>query len=334
MTPLLVWLALALPAGAVEMSGGDFSLTGGMAGSGVELSAGGVTGQLAGAAASDCGAEGNRTGGTYTGLCGNSAYSLLSAAVSNTVNSAGNTVSVTVPQNSAPEDFDLFINTDPQATPQRVDSEVIRQATAKLRNALGPSFIPAPQGVVELNMIQEDEQFYDGALSPLASLSLKYTDANGDGIVDGSNPPIRAHTLRLWRLDPGQRLWVRVPDSSVDTANKALTAAIPHFSVYAMIGAADADVGAVYAYPVPWSPNNGSANCANGITFTNLPSEGAIRIYNLAGELVRSQDITSAAGSMCWDVKTNGGRSVSSGVYLWVVQAGSNRKIGKLMIIR
>ncbi|MFA5139067.1 MAG: T9SS type A sorting domain-containing protein, partial [Elusimicrobiota bacterium] len=235
---------------------------------------------------------------------------------------------------AAPEDFDLFINTDPQATPQRVDSEIIREANAKLRNALGPSFIPAPQGVVELNMIQEDDQFYDGSLSPFASLSLKYTDADGDGIVDGSNPPIRAHTLHLWRLDQDQRLWVRVPDSSVDAGNKTLSAFIPHFSVYAMIGAADVDVGSVYAYPVPWSPNSGGGNCSGGITFNNVPSEGAIRIYNLAGELVRSQDITSTTGSMCWDVKTNGGRSVSSGVYIWVVQAGSNRKTGKLMIIR
>ena len=76
------------------------------------------------------------------------------------------------------------------------------------------------------------------------------------------------------------------------------------------------DVSLVYAFPVPWNPNGGDpaqGNRADGIRFTNLPSQGTIRIFNMAGQLVRSLDIPLNAATVSWDAKNSGGEEVSGG---------------------
>jgi flagellar hook assembly protein FlgD len=73
------------------------------------------------------------------------------------------------------------------------------------------------------------------------------------------------------------------------------------------------------------------------MTFTNLPSECTIKIYTLAGGLVRQLQHSDAAGlphQEIWDGKTTHGDNAASGVYLWRVESSADGKNGKLMIIR
>ena len=237
---------------------------------------------------------------------------------------------------SVPEDFDFFINPDPATSPMRVNPASLSQATARLSRTAGAQAALAPGSAVELNLLQDSGAFYDGNLNQLAGVTLSYADANGDGLVDGTS--IRVKTLAIYTLDEAHSLWVRVPASRVDTAARTVTALMPHFSVYALIGAADQDVEQVHPYPVPWAPNSGNplvdGDLAGGITFTNLPSEGTISIYTLTGQLVRALSITPFNPQLKWDVKTTGGQDVVSGVYLWRVKSGDNTKAGKLIVIR
>ncbi len=246
-------------------------------------------------------------------------------------------VSFSLSKYAVPEDFDFFINTDPTANPLRANPGAITTANLKLSSTLGAQAALVPQSIVELNLLVESGNFWDAPLAQTAEISLAYKDADNDGIVDGSNPPIRVKALGIYVLNSSHGLWVRLPGSTLDTTAQRVSARAPHLSVFALIGAADQAVESVYAYPVPWAPNSGNlldGTHAGGITFTNLPSEGTITIFTLSGSLVQTLAISPANPQLRWDGRTPGGRNVVSGVYLWRVQSGNNSKVGKLVVIR
>jgi hypothetical protein len=76
------------------------------------------------------------------------------------------------------------------------------------------------------------------------------------------------------------------------------------------------------------------------VEFRNLPrAKGMIRIYTLAGDLVRELhfDGRYGVGTVKWDLVSRTGQDVTSGVYLYSVQPEGNqfeRKIGKFTVIR
>lgn len=324
---------------ASEMSGSSFTLSETAVAAGASVSGG--SGQLlysgvVGDAASS-GADGLLAGGELALLTGPSNAVLYLHTVNNLMDAQADKGSVMVPANAAANDFDFYINIAPMDTPFRIQPNRITEAQSRL-SSLGPYFTLLPQTLLEINMVKDDGTFQDAALAAPATLTIRYPDVDGNGIVDGTTPPVRAKTLRLWRLDEQRGMWVKVPDSSADVSSKTVSGRIQLLHVYALIGSADIDVSNVYAFPVPWSPNSGDPSLGNktdGIRFANTPTEGRIRIYNIAGELVRTLDIPQGnLGTVSWDVRTNGGRDVASGVYIWVAASGSNKKSGKLMIIR
>jgi len=70
------------------------------------------------------------------------------------------------------------------------------------------------------------------------------------------------------------------------------------------------------------------------IKFQHLPDVCTIRIFNLAGDLIRTIEKTDGATSIeTWDVLTENGLPVASGIYLYVVDApGMGQKIGKMAV--
>lgn len=233
-----------------------------------------------------------------------------------------------------PENGFVVIKTNPLAEPDAVNPEGIRQANDKIA-ANGGAFHQAV-ALAEINAYGKD----GGALEiakPDLRLSLGYKDADADGIVDGTSPPLRASTLSLWVLDEKKNLWMKIAGSSVDRQARLVAAPIPHLSTFALIGSADTDVSEVYAFPVPWKPRAGDSarygTLSEGITFVNLPSEGTLRLYTISGELVRAISFSSGALTLKWDASNDFGQSVASGVYIWEIVSGGNRKTGKLMIV-
>ena len=167
-------------------------------------------------------------------------------------------------------------------------------------------------------------------------ISFPYADDNGDGMVDGSNPAVRAKNLAVWRLNENNRLWVKQTGADLDAAARQVSLKVEHFSSYALMGVADTDVSTVYAYPIPFRPNAGDTarygSWADLITFTSLPSYGKIRIYTIAGDKVRELDVVPP--EMKWDVRNSKGQIVASGVYLWEIVSDGNRKTRKLMVVK
>ncbi len=71
------------------------------------------------------------------------------------------------------------------------------------------------------------------------------------------------------------------------------------------------------------------------VKFINLPPVPLkIRIFNIAGDLVRTMDRTDIYNSeFVWDLKTDQGLWVASGVYVWLIEAeGLGTKYGKMAI--
>ncbi len=89
-------------------------------------------------------------------------------------------------------------------------------------------------------------------------------------------------------------------------------------------------------YPNPFMPNDQDANTGSwntGVTFLNVAEETAVRIYTLAGELVRDSGPTDDA-EWVWDGCNAAGTRVASGMYIYVATYGQEQKIGKIVVIR
>jgi hypothetical protein len=86
------------------------------------------------------------------------------------------------------------------------------------------------------------------------------------------------------------------------------------------------------------------------VTFLNLPrTRGTIRIYSLAGDLVRSlpfdgrppadlqygrDPVSTGAGSIAWNLVSRNGQRIVSGIYLYSVETQLGRKVGRFVVIR
>lgn len=71
------------------------------------------------------------------------------------------------------------------------------------------------------------------------------------------------------------------------------------------------------------------------IHFINLPSRSVIKIYTVAGDLVRElQHDDPVRDFERWDLKNGAGRAVAAGIYVYRVEAGSFQFQNRLVVIR
>jgi hypothetical protein len=70
------------------------------------------------------------------------------------------------------------------------------------------------------------------------------------------------------------------------------------------------------------------------VRFMNLPETCTVRIFNLAGELVRTLQKTDPTSSVLnWDLLTENRLPVASGVYIFHVEApGAGQTVGRMII--
>jgi hypothetical protein len=240
--------------------------------------------------------------------------------------------------------FDITVNKDPLGRPMIVDPEKINEAIRKIVHNDGLWAQPGPNNLMEVTVFDE-QGYYTKPLAKRGALAMRYNDANGDGIVDGSNPPVRVNTLTAWGLDETRNTWVELPGTNADRASQTVTAYFEAPGVYAMLGAQDLSISRNFkAYPVPFRPNGPQAGSGpgqtgtetDGITFENAPQGGNIEIYTLDGRLVRKIDIPGDLPmpySVKWDVRTAAGTKTASGVYIWRVKSETDALTGKLMVI-
>lgn len=97
------------------------------------------------------------------------------------------------------------------------------------------------------------------------------------------------------------------------------------------------DLGGVTVFPNPLRPGSGGPFDASWITFRNLTQQSTIRIYNIAGELVKTIESNNVNGEERWDTTNDSAEKVSSGVYFYYIHNPANsaqKSKGKLAIIK
>ncbi|NUO18371.1 S8 family serine peptidase [bacterium] len=92
------------------------------------------------------------------------------------------------------------------------------------------------------------------------------------------------------------------------------------------------DLDNAYVYPNPFKGSG--AFGSTGVFFAALPVDASIRIYSLQGKLIRKLEHKSASGHEEWDLLTEDGQTVASGIYLYRIEANGQEKLGKLAVIR
>jgi hypothetical protein len=99
-------------------------------------------------------------------------------------------------------------------------------------------------------------------------------------------------------------------------------------------------LGRVHVIPNPYDPSDEFGRQQFGteerVQFVNLPSPGRIKIYTIAGDLIRELLNDDDDGAIDWDLKNADGEDVVPGVYMFVAETGdgSQRRNGHFVIIR
>jgi hypothetical protein len=98
------------------------------------------------------------------------------------------------------------------------------------------------------------------------------------------------------------------------------------------------DVKKINVFPNPYygsSPQEASTN-ETFVTFNHLPNRAVIRIFNLAGQLVRTIDKNSVEQFEIWDLRTDYGMPAASGIFIIYIEMPDlqQTKILKLAIVQ
>lgn len=93
---------------------------------------------------------------------------------------------------------------------------------------------------------------------------------------------------------------------------------------------AAASLGGAYCYPSPFRPSRGHTK----LTFTQLKSSVSLKVFDLSGGLVYSETRATPAGELQWAVVNNRGSALASGVYIYLITSGVEKKTGRFAVIR
>jgi hypothetical protein len=170
------------------------------------------------------------------------------------------------------------------------------------------------------------------------TITLPYPDENLDGVVDGTN--IGKNDLVVMYLDEANKEWLEAsPAGSVLSANSAYSAVdrrvngrisvrVRHFTIFGLFYIENkTDLDSVIVYPNPFKTRLGDTS----MTFDGLTDNAGVKIYTVAGRLVKELD-SEKGGAISWNVAED---NIESGIYFYVVtNSKGDRKTGKIAVIR
>jgi len=188
------------------------------------------------------------------------------------------------------------------------------------------------------------------------TLTLPY---NPD-LVAQAGLPETAVQVNYW--NPTQQQWLPL-QSTVDPSNHTVTAQTSHFSLYQVLTSTSvaplslipanggATVFNVYNFPNPFDLVSKTVTTINGagaqvvrgtMIAISLPPDisggGEIKIFNIAGHLVKTIALGSLQGGNYYYQEWNGtdddGRDVASGVYIGELKVGEQTKMFKMALIK
>jgi hypothetical protein len=85
-----------------------------------------------------------------------------------------------------------------------------------------------------------------------------------------------------------------------------------------------------YAHATLWESGPGDSK----IQFQNLPDMCTIRIYTMAGDLVRTLDHTDGSGTEEWNLLSERQQQVASGIYIYHVESEYGDHLGRFAVVK
>jgi hypothetical protein len=70
------------------------------------------------------------------------------------------------------------------------------------------------------------------------------------------------------------------------------------------------------------------------LEFQNIPDKCTIRIYTLAGDLVRTIEHNDGSGVARWDLLTSNAQQVASGIYIYHVDSPYGEHLGRFAVVK
>ncbi|MCB4790546.1 MAG: S8 family serine peptidase [Elusimicrobia bacterium] len=236
----------------------------------------------------------------------------------------------------------IVIDTNAQNYPNEISKSDLDNAEAKL-TARKSKLIN--NSVIRLGLYSLDGSTVTANFLKPFKLIISYPDPGNTGRVDNTTFHNEAGFLKIVTLNKNTLLWEEVPGSALDTVKKNVSADISHFSIYALaiVLSAGSDLSEVLVYPNPYVPGDtsghGDSAMGKGVVFEKLTGKAVLKIFNIAGELVKEvkeSDIDSS-GIYIWDTKNSDGAAAASGVYIYFItnpDDATQKKAGKFSIIK
>jgi len=185
----------------------------------------------------------------------------------------------------------------------------------------------------------------------LATVVAEFDKIDGFGFDTGL-PPLNADGQREFvdaGLLDGFPYWYSVISFSAPDVEEGLPEFQSGFNENSLLvypgpaARASSGEGKVGVAPNPYRAGSafdnpgGEVELGRRIWFMNLPPRCTIKIFTLAGDLVRTLDHADPVeGKHAWDVLSEYGRAIATGLYVWVVENLDSGEIqrGKLVIIK
>jgi hypothetical protein len=244
-------------------------------------------------------------------------------------------MNVSVPGGSVADGY-MFFSTNAFTAPAGTSKANLDAAIA----AFSPNTLMTGS-IVELHLYDLSGGTVTSGFGSPATVTLNYPDATNDGLVDNITPQPSELTLKIFTLDTSTLKWMPENSSVVNTAANTVSASISHFSFYALgsVVSVAGQISGVYAYPNPYKPGSsgsfGQSAYGEGVVFESLPARSKIKIFNLAGGLVRELSDDDGDGRCLWDARNRDGARAASGSYLYLVTSPSGGKHkGRIAIIK
>ncbi|MGH7595165.1 MAG: hypothetical protein ACREOI_02385 [bacterium] len=179
----------------------------------------------------------------------------------------------------------------------------------------------------------------DGAWDIGEQFSVVNTDYTGSGGFEGIYPDDYAWRILLSVNDPSGL--VNAGNVFKVVTNKSLTSADRYqFRTTARSYVETAqEMDKIRVVPNPFVVTSGFDTRADRheIQFTRLPEKCSIKIFTLAGELVKQIEYNRNGEGLNfarWDLKTEFGSEVAYGVYLYHIDSPIGTKMGKIAVLR
>jgi len=130
--------------------------------------------------------------------------------------------------------------------------------------------------------------------------------------------------------------WIRINTFKPNTANDVFTFTAPDPKTITT-ASSKADLDKISVVPNPYyGGHTQELNSDRWIQFMNLPPECTIRIFDIAGNLIRCLENTNSSQSLLhWDLRNNYDLPVGSGIYIYYVEVPKiGNKVGKIAVMQ